>query len=154
MRQEQDPTLREPMRRMHEIFPTREKHLAWQLVFFSEHGSEFDVTFHDRKPILGVKIGKDLWRTLAFGGSETAARRILENLRLSDGTVVDWRDIWTANWMPPGGPSEEALAAADMSQGDMRAGAGGETIREMIRATYHCATREEEDRFLRRWIAS
>ena len=33
-------------------------------------------------------------------------------------------------------------------------GFGGETLREMIRLTYRCAVRAEEDFFIARWIAS
>jgi hypothetical protein len=56
--------------------------------------------------------------------------------------------------MNPRRLSEEQLAAVDLAEGELRAGPNGETIREMIRRAYHCETAEEEERFLRRWLAS
>jgi Nucleotidyl transferase AbiEii toxin, Type IV TA system len=63
-------------------------------------------------------------------------------------------EIWTVNPMPMEGFSPEELAAVDLAQGEERMGPGGETLRKMIRKTYHCKSRKEVDHFLRRWIAS
>jgi hypothetical protein len=78
----------------------------------------------------------------------------LRRIEFSNGAVAGLDEIWTVNPMPVGGFSQEELDAVDLAQGDERMGPGGETLRKMIRKTYHCKSRSEVDRFLRRWIAS
>jgi len=56
--------------------------------------------------------------------------------------------------MPVGGLSEKELAAVDLGEGEQRFGPNGETLREMIRNVYHCKTNDEEELFLRRYLAS
>jgi hypothetical protein len=56
--------------------------------------------------------------------------------------------------MPKGGISEDSLQAADLAKGEERVGPNGETLRKMISDTYHCENKEEEDYYLRRFIAS
>ena len=56
--------------------------------------------------------------------------------------------------MPEDGIGIAELAAVNLAEAELHAGDQGETIREMIRATYHCASPAEEDYFVRRWIAS
>ncbi|MNJ75255.1 hypothetical protein D3C77_723200 [compost metagenome] len=68
--------------------------------------------------------------------------------------VANLSEIWTINPMPVGGFTQEELDNVDMSQGEQQAGPQGETIRKMIRSTYHCKSKKEIDYFLRRWLAS
>ena len=56
--------------------------------------------------------------------------------------------------MPVNGLSDEELSSVDISEGEQRFGPNGETLREMIRNVYHCKTSEEEEHFLRRYLAS
>ena len=77
-------------------------------------------------------------------------KRLLARVAFSDGVVGDIGQIWTLNYMP----ADLDLANVDLSQGEHVIGFGGETTREIIRATYHCQSRAEEDYFLARWIAS
>ena len=56
--------------------------------------------------------------------------------------------------MPQDGFTEEQLAAVDLREAEQKVGQNGETLRQMIRESYHCKTRAEEDKFLRRFIAS
>ena len=79
---------------------------------------------------------------------------ILQDIRLSNGTTVNINDIWTINAMPIEGFTEEELEAVDMSQAEERIGPNGATLRKMIKDTYHCRSRDEEDYYLRRFIAS
>ena len=51
-------------------------------------------------------------------------------------------------------PDELDVSSIDLAEGEQVAGLQGETIREMISATYRCASRAEEDFFLSRWTAS
>jgi hypothetical protein len=56
--------------------------------------------------------------------------------------------------MPKGGFTKEELDKVDLSEAEERVGPNGETLREMIRNTYRCKSRDEEDHHLRRYIAS
>ncbi len=78
----------------------------------------------------------------------------LEKVSLLNGDVVSFSDIWTVHPMPVNGMSDEELSSVDISEGEQRFGPNGETLREMIRNVYHCKTSEEEERFLRRYLAS
>jgi hypothetical protein len=51
-------------------------------------------------------------------------------------------------------PADLDIRDIDLSQGKEIVGANGETARKIIRETYHCKSRAEEDFFLARWIAS
>jgi hypothetical protein len=51
-------------------------------------------------------------------------------------------------------PDDLDVSGIDLTQGDRVGGVGGETVREIIRSTYRCASRAEEDFFLGRWLAS
>jgi hypothetical protein len=42
----------------------------------------------------------------------------------------------------------------DLATAEEKGGPSGETIRQMISDTYHCDSREEEDFYLRRFLAS
>lgn len=77
-------------------------------------------------------------------------KRLLARVAFSNGVVVNIEQIWTLNYMP----GDLDLANVDLSQGEHVIGFGSETIRKIIRATYHCRSRAEEDYFLARWIAS
>ncbi|MBA7693040.1 hypothetical protein ES703_101615 [subsurface metagenome] len=56
--------------------------------------------------------------------------------------------------MPKGGFTEDELAIVDLAKAEENVGPNGETLRKMISDTYHCQSRDEEDQFLRRFIAS
>jgi hypothetical protein len=51
-------------------------------------------------------------------------------------------------------PADLDIRDIDLSQGEQIVGANGATVREIIRETYHCQLRAEEDFFLARWVAS
>ena len=46
------------------------------------------------------------------------------------------------------------LDGADLAQAEVKAGPSGETVREMIRATYRTASAAELDWHVRRWVVS
>ncbi|MGE0118974.1 MAG: hypothetical protein AB7S71_07890 [Dongiaceae bacterium] len=79
---------------------------------------------------------------------------MLNHLEFSGGTTAGKGEIWTVNPMTKGDFTKEELDAVDMKEAEERVGPNGETLREMIRATYHCKSKDEEDRYLRRFIAS
>jgi hypothetical protein len=51
-------------------------------------------------------------------------------------------------------PDDLDISDVDLAQGAQIVGLNGETAREIIRQTYHCRSRAEEDFILTRWIAS
>jgi len=56
--------------------------------------------------------------------------------------------------MPQNGFSDAELAAVDLSRGEERLPPSGERMRQVISKMYRCESREEEDYFLRRFLAS
>ncbi|MET4029528.1 MULTISPECIES: hypothetical protein [unclassified Bradyrhizobium] len=149
----QDLTPQEAMKRLEQHFGSREGMLTHTLTMLSTSGQPTDVTFYRRKPILDVRVSTKLGAARLYG-LESRLPRLLKRIEFSNGTVVGLDEIWTVNPMPMEGFSPEELAAVDLTQGEERMGPGGETLRKMIRKTYHCKSRREVDHFLRRWIAS
>jgi len=128
--------------------------LGHMIITHSMSGQPCDVTFYKKKPALDVTIDPAINLALMYGAGADKLKEMLENIKLSNGDVVSINEIWGVNPMPAGGISEAELAAVDLAEGDQVAGAQGETIRQIIKETYHCESSEEEERFLRRYLAS
>ncbi len=124
------------------------------LIMLSTSGQPCDLTFFKRKPMLDVVIDQQLALALMYGAGPSKLGEMLSNLKLSNGQTVSMGKIWTIHPMPKGGFSKEELEAVDLAQGEKKWGPDGETLRKMIRDTYHCKNKEEEDYYLRRFIAS
>lgn len=139
---------------MMEQFGSREGYLGYQLIHLSMTGQPTDITFFKREPMLDVVVDPQLNLALAYGAGVQKLSQKLQSIALSNGETISVAEIWTINPMPHDGISEAKLAAVDLAEGEEQAGPQGETVREMIRATYHCKSREEEDAYLRRFIAS
>jgi hypothetical protein len=147
--------LAEVRRRLEECFGGREAVMAWMLISLSSSGQPTDVTFYRRKPILDVKVDKGLGLAMLYGISARRLTDLINNhIEFSNGTVVGLAEIWTINPMPRGGIPQAELDAVDLAEGEARVGPSGETMRQIIRETYQCRDRAEEDHFLRRFIAS
>jgi hypothetical protein len=105
-----------------------------------------------------VKIGDDFVLALMYGAGPQKLAEMLNDIKLKHGkstvATVPMRDIWAIFPMPKAGFSEEELARVDLTQGDDVVGPSGETLRDMIRNTYHCKSEQETEYFLRRYIAS
>jgi hypothetical protein len=129
------------------------RHILDQLLWFAEHGSFFDVTFYDREPLLEVRIKygfvSKFWAAIAEERPDRF-EELINNIEFSDGTRVFAGDIWTLVWIPP----HLDIRGADLGAGEQIIGFNGATARQIIRETYRCASRAEEDFFLARWIAS
>jgi len=149
----QDITPQEAMKRLEQHFGGREGMLTHTLTMLSTSGQPTDVTFYRRKPMLDVRVSTKLGAARLYG-LESHVPRLLKRIEFSNGAVASLAEIWTVNPMPMAGFSPEELAAVDLSQAEQRIGPQGETMRKMIRKTYHCKSRKETDYFLRRWIAS
>jgi hypothetical protein len=139
--------LTEALSHYEKIFGSRFEFLLFQIGFYAEHPHQrFDVTFYDREPLLEVALTKDFARKWRAGRRKALINRIV----FSDGTIVSATEIWTLNPMP----RDLDIANVDLAQGEQVGAANGETIREVIRNTYRCKSRAEEDFFLARWIVS
>src|SRR5262249_172207 len=121
---------------------------------------QFDVTFYQREPILDVRLDRDFARefmtALGCWKRHEFVRRLqplIQCIVFSDGTKTHVDDIWTITYMPDG-ITIARLDGAGLVMAETKAGYGGETIRQMICATYRCGSAAEEDWFVRRWIAS
>ncbi len=144
----------EAMKKIEKEFGSRLAFLGYQAVMLSMTGQPCDVTFYKRKPALDVTIDQRLSISLMYGAGAKKLKELLESIKLSNGEVVSLGEIWTLNPMPKGGFAEAELAAVDLAGAREKVGPNGETLRKMISDTYHCKSTDEEDRFLRRFIAS
>ena len=144
----------EAMKKIEEEFGSWKIFLGMQIITLSMSGQSCDVTFHHQKPALDVTIDQKINIALMYGAGAKKLQEMLDGIKLSNGKVVSFGEIWTINPMPKGGFSENELAKVDMAEAEENVGPNGETLRKMISDTYHCQSRDEEDRFLRRFIAS
>ena len=124
------------------------------IITLSQTGQPCDVTFYNRKPILSVRVDQQVSLALLYGAGPERLAEMLDAIKFSDGTTVGFKEIWTVNPMPRDGFTEDELAKVDMTEAEEQVGPNGETLRQMIRETYRCETVEEEDKYLRRFIAS
>ena len=140
------------------LFPTRLDHMTFQLQHYAQTMQRFDVTFlDDRPPLLDVHLNREFARQFNVASRAKNAKliaKLLSRLHFSDGTTASVDAVWTINYVPPGGFTVAQLEGADLTLAEQRAGPRGETVREMIRATYRCASAAEEDWFVRRWAAA
>jgi hypothetical protein len=127
--------------------------LTHNLTMLSTSGQPADITFYKRKPLIDVQVSTKIGAARLYG-LESHLSRLLKRIEFSNGMTAGLGEIWTVNPMPMEGFTDEDLAAVDLSQGEERQGPQGETLRKMIRKTYHCQSRKETDYYLRRWIAS
>lgn len=148
-----DITTQEAIRRIEQHFGSREGMLIHHLTVLSSSGQPADITFYRRKPLINVRISTKI-AAARFYGLEGQILRILKRIPFPNGVVTSLSEIWTVNPMPIEGFTDEELAAVDLAEGEERYGPNGETLRKMIRETYHCKNRKETDFYLRRWIAS
>jgi hypothetical protein len=113
----------------------------------------FDATFYGREPSLNVTLAQDFayeFMAALNYGQEDRLKQLCQRIRFSDGTSIGLAGIWTLNYMP----HTFDISDVDLSEGEQRIGDRGETMREIIRNTYRCRSRAEEDYFLTRFIAS
>jgi hypothetical protein len=149
--------LQDARQRMGEVFPTREDLVLFQLQHFAETGQKFDVTFRDREPVLDTCLNREFARTFVTAlkhWKPDKFARLLGRIHLDDGTITPIDTIWVIVPLPPVEITIAMLESADLTMAETAIGEGGETVREMIRATYRCASEAELNWHIRRWIAS
>ena len=128
--------------------------LAQMIISLSMSGQPCDVTFFNEEPILHVTIDEQINLALMYGAGPKRLKEILDNIKLSNGRTVSIGDIWMVFPMPREGLSQQQLAAVNLVEGEEKHGPNEETIREMIGNCYHCKSKDDEERFLRRYLAS
>jgi hypothetical protein len=128
--------------------------LGQMILHLSMTGQPCDVTFRKRKPALNVKIDSQISLALMYGAGAKKLQEMLANIRLSNGESVSLDEIWVVFPMPADGFSDQELEEVDLALGEEQWGPAGETVREMIRNVYHCESKKEEEKYLRRYLAS
>jgi hypothetical protein len=113
-----------------------------------------DVTLYNGSPHLNVKIDAKFIYAMMYGAGAEKLAELLSAIELSNGATVSLHNIWTINPMPTNGFTDQELIDVDLQEAEKKLGSNGETLRKMISDTYHCSSRQEEDQFLRRFIAS
>ncbi len=140
--------------KIEEEFGSRLGFLGHQILMLSVTGQPCDITFFKKEPVIDVKIDPQITLALMYGAGVKKLKELLENIKLSNGYEISIGEIWTINPMPKGDFSKDELDAVDMSEAEDKVGPNGETLRKMISDTYHCKSKEREDYYLRRFIAS
>ncbi len=139
---------------MEKIFGLRIGFLGHQILTLSMTSQLCDVTFYNKPPAIDIRIDQQINIALMYGAGAKKLKEMLDNIKLSNGDAVSISEIWTINPMPQGGFSGEELAAVDLRKAEEKDGPNGQTLRKMISDTYHCKSKEDEDYYLRRFIAS
>lgn len=135
-------------------FGSREAFLGSMLVNLSVTGQPCDITFYSRQPVIDVVVDQRIHIALMYSAGPKKLHELLQNISLSNSESCRLDEIWTINPMPKGGIPANELQAVDMSHAVERVGPNGQTLRKMIAETYHCKSHEEEDVFIRRFLAS
>jgi len=145
---------KDAIKKLLEHYGSREVFIGSMLLTLSASGQPCDVTFFKKKPAIDVKIDPTIHIALMYGAGAKKLHELLTNIKLTNGDVISIEEIWTINPMPKDGISKEELDQVDMSKAEEKVGPNGESRRKMIRDTYHCSTEDEENYYLRRFIAS
>jgi hypothetical protein len=149
--------INDAQQRLNDLFPSRFSYLLFQFQHYAQTMQRFDAIFFDCEPYLDVTLDKGFARALDAAISAKDAVRtalLFENVTFSAGSKANVDSVWMLNFMPPGGVTIAQMVNVDLAEAEVHAGPQGETVREMIRNTYGCATAAELDWFVRRWLAS
>lgn len=141
-------------RRVEKEFGDRLSMLFHHLCFLTISNQPCDICICSGKPHLNVKVDSNFMVALMYGAGAEILVKMLNEIKLNTGKTVSINDIWVINPMPIDGITKEQLDKVDISDGEKVYGPNGETLKEMIRNTYHCKDEEEVDSFLRRFLAS
>ena len=139
-------------------FGGTEGFMLYTLVMSAIAEQPVDITTHSGKRFLEVTIDPSFIYPFMYGAGPKRIATVMEEIRVKDRqrhkSTVSFNDIWIIMPMPKEGFSEDALKTIDLSGVDTIDPSTGESIRDMIRKSYHCKDEAEVDYFLRRYIAS
>ncbi|MGW8342419.1 transposase (plasmid) [Xanthomonas axonopodis pv. khayae] len=138
---------------MQEEQTTRLQHNMGQLVRLSRHECYCDITFHDRDPLIGVRLSPALNAALMYGAGARKMTEMLDRIETRDGDVFRAVDVWVIVEFPNGLPSDEDLARVDLADGEVEI-APGVSMRQMAKEVYRCRDDLEAERMLRRILAA
>jgi len=144
----------EGIKKIEKMFGSRFVFLGHQIFTLSTFGQPCDITFFKKGPAIDVTIDPQIALAVMYGAGPERLGEMLRSIKLSNGDELSINDVWTINPMPKNGFTKEELEAVDISRAEEGAGPNGETLRKMIKDTYHCKSRDEEDYYIRRFIAS
>ena len=148
-----EPDIKAGIKKLEEQFGSRLHWIFDRLENVALTDQPCDITLFDGKPHIGVKVENSPFMALMYGAGAKKLAEMLSHIKLSNGATVHVKNIRTINPMPKDGFTEDELARVDLAEAEKPVGPNGETLRKMISDTYHCNSKEDEDRFLRRFIA-
>lgn len=144
----------EDVKAIKDVFGSAQQINTQTLLHLLTTGQPCDITFRNRKPLIDVVLDPELKYALMYGAGPEKIQQMLSSVKLKGGGTFNYGDVWVISPMPKGGFTQEELAAINLAQAEEPSGPDGVSMREMIRNSYHCETREEEDFYLRRFYAS
>ncbi len=153
-----DKDLQKSIRVLEDKFGGRIGFLFFQLHTLAMMGQPCDICTYSGERYIDVEIEGDFLLALMYGAGAKRLAEMLNEIKLKKGGnvvgTVAIKNIWVIHPMPIGGFKKGELAKVDLSEGEKEYGPNGETLREMIRNTYRCKDKKEEDFFLRKCLAS
>lgn len=76
------------------------------LVDLSRHESYCDITFHNRDPLLGVRLSPALNAALMYGAGAQKMTELFDRIETRSGAVFRAVDVWVIVEFPNGLPSD------------------------------------------------
>lgn len=128
------------------------QHNMRRLVDLSRHEGYCDITFHNRAPLIGVRLKPTLNAALMYGAGAEKMVKLFDHIETRNGTVFRATDVWVIVEFPYGLPSDEDLAGVDLADGDAEV-APGVSMRQMAKEVYHCDNDADAEKMLRRVLA-
>ncbi len=138
---------------MQEEQATPLQHNMRVLVHLSRHESYCDITFHNRDPLLGVRLSPALNAALMYGAGTQKMTELFDRIETRSGAVFRAVDVWVIVEFPNGLPSDQDLSGVDLADGDAEV-APGVSIRQMAKEVYRCGDDAEAEKMLRRILAA
>jgi len=129
------------------------QHNLRKLVDLSMREGYCDITFHNREPLIGVRLSPALNAALMYGAGAKKLTELLDRVETKSGASFRAVDVWVIVEFPYGPPSEADLAGVDLAGGDNEV-VPGVSLKEMTRQIYHCSSEAETEKMLRRVLAA
>lgn len=129
------------------------QHNMRRLVDLSRREGYCDITFHNRDPLIGVRLSPTLNAALMYGAGANKMARLFDQIETRTGVVFRAVDVWVIVEFTEGLPSDEDLARVDLADGEAEV-APGVSMRQMAKEVYRCGDDAEAERMLRRILAA
>lgn len=124
-----------------------------RLVELSRREGYCDITFHNRDPLIGVRLSPKLNAALMYGAGAEKMAQLFDHIETRTGIVFRAVDVWVIVEFPYGLPSDEDLAGVDLAEGEAEV-VLGVSMRQMAKEVYRCGDDAEAERMLRRILAA